>query len=123
MDKMALTIWVVIFGCVMGAIAGSIAERKNRSFMGWFALGFLLNVIAVMFISIATTDREKFEENELAAGRMKVCPYCTSIIKTAATKCRYCTSDLPIEEQPVEQQESPNDSPTDNTQAEENTAS
>jgi hypothetical protein len=35
----------------------------------------------------------------------KVCPFCAETVKAAAVKCRFCQSDLPMDESPEPEQE------------------
>lgn len=76
-------------------IPAFIASKKGRSFVGWALYSSLLWIIALIH-SIAIND------NDTAKARsydFKQCPYCGEFIKRQAIKCKFCQTDLPIEEQ------------------------
>ena len=49
------------------------------------------------------SDKKKAAEAEAAAATKRICPYCLSEIPIEATKCCYCTSDVPPVEKEAEE--------------------
>ncbi len=67
--------------------------------------GLFLNTIVsflivafIIFLIVRVIDRLKRKEAPPAAPSTKKCPYCLSTIPIGATRCAYCTSELPAEE-------------------------
>jgi large conductance mechanosensitive channel len=62
---------------------------------------FLSNIITfvviafVIFLMVRAMAKFKRKEEKIEASDTKECPYCLSTIPIAASKCGYCTSDIP----------------------------
>jgi large conductance mechanosensitive channel len=58
-------------------------------------ISFLIVALAI-FLIIRALNRAKREEEQVAEEvTTKECPYCRSAVALEATRCAYCTSDLP----------------------------
>jgi hypothetical protein len=72
------------FSFVMAFVVGAIGQSRGggiASFAGWFLFGFLIWPIALIAVC-------------LKPNRNRKCPACFSSIPKAATKCRYCQTDI-----------------------------
>jgi hypothetical protein len=83
---MDLLLYYVIIALFTGAISARIAENKGRSVVGWFLLGLMFNLFAVLLAAVSPPIEE--------AGRTQRCPECAEIVKWEAAKCRYCGTQL-----------------------------
>ena len=52
--------WLIFVGLIMGIIGASMADNRNRSSVGGFALGFLLGLIGLAIIALMGT-KETFK--------------------------------------------------------------
>lgn len=80
-----------------GVVVGIIASAKGKSGCAWFIYGFLLAPIAFIHVLIASPEAERRVSNDLARGRLGMCPYCREAIKPDALKCKHCGSDLRVD--------------------------
>ncbi len=85
----ALLVWVLC-----GIAGAMIASQKGRSAGGWAVLCFLLGPLGVILALVASRDEAGLEAQALESGDSRKCPQCAEIIKSEATKCRYCGSEL-----------------------------
>jgi large conductance mechanosensitive channel len=83
-------------------IKASGAKDLEGWMVGAAKLGlFLSNIITfvviafVIFLMVRAMAKFKRKEEKIEASDTKECPYCLSTIPIAASKCGYCTSDLP----------------------------
>jgi large conductance mechanosensitive channel len=69
-------------------------------------IGFLITAAVVFFLIVKPVNalHDRFESLRSHAEEKETtreCPYCLSTVPLAATRCAYCTSDLPAEEAAV----------------------
>lgn len=83
-----LLIWLV-FAVATAAVAGS----KGRSVIGWFLLGVLFSLIALIVVaclpSLTASSAAGFLSTPSPSTHI-ICPDCRSYIPKEARVCRYC---------------------------------
>lgn len=76
----------------LAILPGYIAATKGRSFFGFFILGLLLPLIAIL-VAIGVASKRPVVvvggPTEIAHDTKK-CPDCAETIRREATKCRFC---------------------------------
>jgi len=84
-------IWPI---CAMAAAV--IAKHKGRSPVGWFCVGLLAGVFALLVAVLPSREAEAEREARMhgTAGDFRRCPVCAEAIRAAAQKCRYCQSEV-----------------------------
>jgi hypothetical protein len=91
-----LLLTIVMPWIIMSMIAGSIADAKGRSAVGFFLLAFFFTpLVGVACAVLADRNPEHDRALGLASGTLRQCPQCAEAVRSEALKCRYCLSDLP----------------------------
>lgn len=92
--------WLILFWLVIGALTAAAAGAKNRSRLGWFFLGLMFPLPALLIV-IAFPPKPSPEK--LAEERdSRPCPYCAEPIKKAAVKCKHCGSAVEADVEPTQ---------------------
>ncbi len=79
----------LLFGAVLwGPIAGSMYQRRQRTYWHGYAWGFFFGVFALIVIKLLVKDHSP------------KCPYCKLTVQVGAMRCQHCRSDYPAPRQP-----------------------
>lgn len=82
-----LMIWLLMaIGCAV------IANAKNRSGVGWFLIGTIFGIFALIVIACLPRETRYLDtpQGRLASGRARKCPECAELVQPEAKICRYC---------------------------------
>ncbi|MDQ5870793.1 MAG: hypothetical protein M3547_01120 [Acidobacteriota bacterium] len=99
MELLAIFIvWVLV-----SVAAGNVAARKGLEKRKYVWLSLLLSpVVGLILAAAATPNQAKADEQQVASGLGRKCPYCAEVVKREATICRFCHKELPaLEPLPV----------------------
>ena len=91
---------IFVVNIISGISCAAIADSRGVNPGGWFVLGLLLSVTALLFVSIALPNQKELSEKGIEKGTHKKCPYCAEVVRAEALKCRFCHSTLEVEEPP-----------------------
>jgi hypothetical protein len=86
-----LVVYVIFCG-----IAGAIASKKGRRAVTYFLLSILVTpLIGIILALVARPDVRAIEQERIASGQDRRCPFCAEVVKREAKVCRFCGKDLP----------------------------
>lgn len=84
---------VLLTGLLLGLIPATIAKRKGRSFLIWWAYGSLLFVVALVHSILCRPNFDSLERRQIGAGKRK-CSRCAEWVQAEAEVCRYCGAEF-----------------------------
>lgn len=86
---------VIIFWFILCIVVGVIASNNGRSGVGYFILSILLSpLIGILVVLIVGKNLSAIDQQKIANGSDKKCPFCAELIKREAKVCRYCGREL-----------------------------
>ena len=94
---------ILFFGFISALVCGitstKLANSKGGHALGWFCIGFFLNILGIAVLVASPYNQENLDKKGVKDRTRKYCPHCSEIVRRAALKCRYCASDLEVGEQ------------------------
>jgi hypothetical protein len=94
---------IVVGAIVLGLLPAFVAMVKGRSFFLWWIYGAGLLIIALPHSLIMKATDKTIEEEALADGSGKKCPYCAEVVKSEAKVCRFCQHKLSVVNESIEE--------------------
>ena len=77
-------------------VAREIAKKKGLDPTPYFALAIVLTpLVGIIAALVAKPRAEALEQQRLASGIERKCPFCAELVKAEAKVCRFCGKDLP----------------------------
>lgn len=96
---------VVVFWFIIAVVTGIVASSRGRSGFGWFLLGGLFSVIALVLVALLPSRKAApiVVGGEVATPETHVrCPDCRELVRNDARVCKHCGTKLvPLSEQPL----------------------
>ena len=83
---------------VFAVATGIVASSKGRSGFGWFILGCLFSLIALILVAVLPSQKTSPRDPNAPSPDTHVrCPDCRELVYKDARKCKHCgTSLVPI---------------------------
>lgn len=86
----AVVLLLAAFWSIPAMIVARYAERKGKSYAGWFIFSFLLSpLLGALLVWATGTD----EQGLVKSGRYARCLSCRELVRAGATRCRHCHAD------------------------------
>ena len=85
-----------------GLISSYLFNEKGRNWLVWLITGFLTGPIGLILILLWPKDQKTLDQKALFDGELKKCPDCAELVKSEASKCRFCGADLDKNETIIE---------------------
>jgi len=80
---------VLVVQLLFGILAGLLAHNKARNALGWFIAGCLVGPFALLVVLLPMNVKE---------GVTRKCRSCSETIPQDARICRYCHSEVKVDE-------------------------
>ncbi len=87
---LAFCLWIAC-----GVITAVVARNKGRNPVGWFITGMVIAPFGFYLALVMPKNEAALVQRAVAAGEVKQCRHCLEYVRTAATKCSHCGSDVP----------------------------
>lgn len=87
----------IIFWLVCAGVSAAIASSKGRSVFGWFLLGCLISIFAVILVAVLPSKKKApvIVGGEVATAATHIhCPKCMGLVNKKAAVCMHCRSPL-----------------------------
>ena len=85
---------LLLFWMLCGVVAAVVASNKGNSGVTWFFVGVLLGPIGLILSLVVSGDPAVVEGKKIEGGGYQRCEKCAELIRSEATKCRFCGSDV-----------------------------
>lgn len=79
---------IIVIGLVFGVICALIASSRGRSALGWFVLGCLFSIFALLLVALLPSL--KTDPNQPTPDTHVKCPDCAELVKNEARVCKHC---------------------------------
>jgi hypothetical protein len=89
-----------ILAMVCGFICAAIASSKGRSTGGWFILGALFSLLAIIIVAVLSSNKPAPAVSQASGLPLEMpedtvrCPECRELIRADARKCKHCGSTI-----------------------------
>jgi len=81
-----LLIWIAF-----GVVCAIIASSRGRSSGGWFVLGAIAGVFAlIVLLALPSQSLAGASQEAIGNSAQKKCPRCAELVKAEALVCRFC---------------------------------
>jgi hypothetical protein len=96
MENALSCLTIVVVWTLLSVAAGNVAARKGLEKRKYVLLSLLLSpLVGLILAAAATPDQTKADEQRIATGTERTCPFCAELVKHEAVVCRFCGKDLP----------------------------
>lgn len=85
---------ILTIAAVLAVIPAGIASRKGRDFGPWWFYGWMLFIVALIHSLLLREDVKSKDAKLVRTGDYVKCPSCAEMVRSEATKCRYCQTIL-----------------------------
>ena len=85
-----------------GLVSSYLSNEKERNWLVRLIAGFQTELIGLILILLWPKDQKNLDQKALFDGELKKCPDCAELVKSEASKCRFCGADLDKNETIIE---------------------
>lgn len=83
---------VFAYWVIVAIVTAVVASSRGRSALGWFVLGFALNLLAL--IAVVVLPSLSAVDGRPTPATHVICPDCREYVRKDARKCRFCGCSL-----------------------------
>lgn len=76
----------------LAVITGIVASSRGRSGLGWFLLGCMFSLLALILVALLPS--RKRDPNAPTQDTHVRCPDCKELVHKEARKCKHCSASL-----------------------------
>lgn len=87
-----MEIFLLWIGCAV--VCSMVASSKGRSGFGWFILGGLFSLLALILVALLPSKKQYANGVAVSSETHVRCPDCRELVYIDARKCKHCGTAL-----------------------------